>query len=203
MNTLATQESITKTAAALTANGFEPVVVASKEEALLKLKEMIPSGATIMNGTSATLEEIGYVEYLKSGEHDWKNLHERIIAETDPAKQAQLRRESVISDYYVGSAHALTENGELIIASNTGSQLPHLVFTSPNIALVIGANKIVPTLEAGFERLKQHVIPLEDARMHKVYGMGTTWAKTVILHKENPMFGRKVHVIIVNESLGF
>jgi hypothetical protein len=91
----------------------------------------------------------------------------------------------------------------MIIVSNTGSQLPHLVFTSPNIILVVGNQKIVSTLSEAFARVNEVVVPKEDVRARKVYGMGTMYAKTLILHKENPMMGRKVHVIIVNESLGF
>jgi len=196
-------ESIDKAVVALREHGFEPIQVNTKEEALVKVKELIPEGASIMNGTSQTLREIGLIDYLKEGTHPWKNNHDAILAETDMAKQGQLRREAVISDFYLGSAHAVTETGELLIASNTGSQLPHLVFTSPNIVLVVGINKFVPTLADAFKRVEEHVIPLEDERMKQVYGFGTTWAKSVVLHKENPMMGRKIHIVIVNEELGF
>jgi L-lactate utilization protein LutB len=202
-NKLASNEALETTIKNLTANNFTPIVVENKEEALARVKELIPDGASIMNGASETLAQIGYIDYVKSGDHSWKNLHEEILKETDPAKQAQLRRQSVLSDFYVGSVHALTETGELLIASNSGSQLPHIVFTSPNVVFVIGANKIVPTLQDAFTRLDVQVIPLEDERMKKVYGFGTTHAKTVILHKENPMMGRKVNVVIVKEVLGF
>lgn len=197
------EQSINTTIAALTENGFTPMQVNSKEEALAKIKELVPSGATVMNGASVTLQEIGYIDYVKEGAHPWKNLHDTILAETDPVKQNQLRRESVVSDYYLGSAHAVTETGELVIASNSGSQLPHLAFTSPNIILVVGTQKIVTDLSAGLKRIQEDVIPPEDERMKEVYGYGTLWAKTLVLHKENAAIGRKVNVIIVNEKLGF
>jgi hypothetical protein len=201
--TRATEEVLKNTAFALNENNFEPIVVENSEEALEKIKELIPAGVSVMNGTSKTLESIGYIEYLKSGAHPWNNLHERIIEETDPTKKEHLRKESVISDYYLGSVHALTQTGELVIASNTGSQLPHIVFTSPNLIFVVGAQKISENLDDAFNRLKTHVIPLEDERMKQVYGFGTTHAKTVILHKENAAMGRKIRVIIVKENLGF
>ena len=197
------EQSIKNTIAALTENGFAPVQVNTKEEALEKIKELIPAGVTVMNGASESLHEIGFVDYLKGGEHPWKNLHDAVLAETDPAKQNQLRRESVVSDFYLGSAHAVTETGELVIASNSGSQLPHLAFTSPNIILVVGTQKIVSDLSNGLKRIQEDVIPLEDERMKKVYGYGTLWAKTLVMHKENAAIGRKVHVILVNENLGF
>lgn len=203
MNTLATVETINKTMEMLKTNGFEPIHVKTKEEALEKVKELIPEGVSIMNGASKTLQDIGFIEYLKEGTHPWNNFQDKILAQQDSAKQAQLRREALLSDFYLGSVHALTESGELMFASNTGSQLPHLVFTSPNLVLVVGANKIVSTLPDAYQRLEKYIIPLENERMQKAYGVDTLWAKTVILHKENPMFGRKIYVVIVGEELGF
>ena len=196
-------DTIQKTAAALAGNNFKPLVVGTKEEALAKIKELIPAGASVMNGSSQTLHEIGFIDVLTSKSHPWNNLHDAVLAETDPAKQALLRRQSVVSDFYLGSVHALTETGEMVIASNSGSQLPHLAFTSPNLILVVGVQKIVPTLTDAFQRVDTHVVPLEDERMKKAAGYGTMQAKTLILHKENPAIGRNVYVLIVNESLGF
>lgn len=194
---------LAETVKSLTNNNFYPIQVATKEDALAKIKELIPEGASVMNGASITLEQVGYVDLLKNGNHTWNNLHTAVLAETDPAKQARMRRESVLSDFYLGSAHALTEAGEIVIASNSGSQLPHLAFTSPNIILVIGEQKLVPTLADAFKRIQEQVIPLEDVRMKSVYGFGTQWSKTLILHKELAAMGRKVYVIIVGETLGY
>jgi hypothetical protein len=201
--TLATPADIEKTAKALTEHHFIPITVNTKEEALAKIKELIPPGVSIMNGASETLREIGFTDYLKSKAHPWKNLHEAILVETDQTKQADLRRQAILSDFYLGSAHALSHTGEIVVASNSGSQLPHVVYTSPNVILVIGAQKLTPTLLDALRRIEEYVVPLEDARMNKVYGYGTTYAKTVILRRENPALGRKVYIIIVNEALGF
>jgi hypothetical protein len=114
-----------------------------------------------------------------------------------------LRKQAVLSDYYLGSVHALAETGEFIIASNSGSQLPHIVFTSPNLIFVVGTQKIVPTLADAMKRLEEHVIPLEDKHMMVAYGAHTMDSKIVIFKHENPMMGRKVRMILVNEKLGF
>lgn len=196
-------DTIQKTMGALAEHHFEPIHVATGKEAFEKIQELIPAGATVMNGASTTLQQIGYIDYAKSGQDPWENLHTSIVAETDPVKQKQLRFEALRSDYYLGSAHALTETGEILIASNTGSQLPHLAYTSPNVILVIGSQKIVPTLMDGFARINETVVPQEDERMKGVYGYGTTWAKTLVMHRENPNMGRSVRVIIVDEELGF
>lgn len=202
-NTLADKEVVQKTISALKARNIEAFMVETGADALAKIKELIPAGASVMNGSSRTLEQIGFVEYLKSGAHGWNNLHEGILAEKDQAKQGMLRKQAVLSDYYLGSAHALAQTGELLIASNTGSQLPHIVFTSANLIFVVGAQKIMPTLSDAFSRFEEYVKPLEDERSHQAYGVGTADNKIVIFKGENPMMGRKIQVIFVNEVLGF
>lgn len=201
--TLASKDSIQKTIAVLKERGHLPELVATRSEALEKIKELIPQGASVMNGSSHTLEEIGLVEYLKSGQHGWNNLHDDILAEKDPVKQATLRKQSVLSDYYLGSVHALAETGEILIASNSGSQLPHVVYTSQNLIFVVGVQKIVPALADAFDRLEKHVVPLEDERMQKAMGVGTYPSKILVINKEQPFMGRKSHLILVNEKLGF
>ncbi len=202
-DTLASAETVEKTAEAIRARGLDVISVATKADALAKIKELIPAGASVMNGASRTLEEVGFIDYLKAGEHGWNNLHANILAETDPAKQAALRKQSVISDFYLGSVHAVAETGELVIASNTGSQLPHIVFTSPNVIFVVSTKKIAPSLADALARLNEHVVPLEDVRMKAAYGVGTMVSKIVIFQHEHSMMKRKVQVLFVNEDLGF
>jgi len=202
-NKLAEKEIVLRTTETLKSNGVEVFMVESGVLALEKIKELIPEGASVMNGSSKTLEQTGFVEYLKSGKHKWNNLHEAIISEKDPSKQMALRKEAVLSDFYLGSVHALAETGEFIIASNSGSQLPHVVFTSPNLIFVVSTKKIVPTLADAMKRLEEYVIPLEDQNMMTKYNMHTAISKIVIFKHENPMMGRKVRMILINEDLGF
>jgi L-lactate utilization protein LutC len=197
------KEIIEKTVAALKERGVEAIVVDTKEEALEKIKGLIPAGSSVMNGSSQTLEAIGFIDYLKSGAHGWNNLRAAIAAEKDPTKQAILRKQSVISDYYLGSVHALAETGEFIIATASGSQLPHIAFTSPNLIFVVGAQKIVPTLADAFERVEKYVFPLEDQRMKSTGAPGSMLAKELVFRREHPMMGRKVRMILVKEKLGF
>lgn len=200
---LASREIIDRTVRALTAKHFEVVVVKNGVEALEKIKSFIPQGASVMNGSSVTLEQIGFVDYLKSGTHGWNNLHAGIVAEKDPAKQSALRKQAVLSDYYLGSVQAVTEDGEFIIASNTGSQVPHIAFTSPNLIFVVSTKKIVPSLTEAMKRLEDFVVPLEDKHMMGKYGIGTGLNKIIIVKGENPKLGRKVRMILVEEALGF
>lgn len=201
--TLANEASLEKVQAGLAQRNFEPIIVETRVEALEKIKELIPQGASVMNGSSKTLEQIGFIDYVKTSAHGWNDLHAPIVAEKDLAKQAELRSKAIHSEYYLGSVYALTEAGDLLVASNTGSQLPHLAFSSPNIILVVGTQKIVPDLAAAFDRLEKHVLPLEDEYIREKYGIASVHAKTLILHRESPMFGRKIRVILVKENLGF
>lgn len=200
---LATDETLAKVVSALKERNIEGIVVNTKEEALAKLKELIPAGASVMNGSSTTLQQIGFVDYLKGGAHGWNNLHAAVLAETDPEKQKRLRRESLLSDYYLGSVHALDEAGELLIASNGGSQLPHVAYSSPNVIFVVGAQKITPTLSDAEARLRTHVVPLEDARMKAANMGGTKLNKLFYFFGEPTYTGRKVRLILVKEHLGF
>ena len=201
--TLASQSSINKAIGALKIRGVEATVVENRAEALSVIKQIIPTGASVMNGSSRTLEEIGFVDYLKSNEHQWNNLHKAILEEDDKEKRGQLRRQSVLSDYYLGSVHAAAETGQLVIASNSGSQLPHIVYTSPNLIFLVGAQKITPNLDAAITRVREYVLPLEDKRMKEAGAPGSAISKLLIFEKEPKFLGRKVFVIFVNEKLGF
>lgn len=202
-DTLADEETIKKTIAALAERGMEALVVADGAEALAKIKEFIPQGASVTNGGSRTLEEIGYVDYLKSDAHGWDNLHAKIFAEPDRAKQSVLRKQATMADFYLGSVHGIAETGEFVIGSNTGSQMPSIVFNSPNLIFVAGAQKIVPSLGDAMKRLEEYVLPLEDKNIMQKHNMHTMLSKIVIFNRENPMMGRKVRMILVRQKLGF
>lgn len=200
---LATSDDIKKIIEALKVNNIEAELVGSGKEALERIMSLIPKGVSVMNGSSKTLEEIGFIEYLKSGNHSWNNLHEAIVKETDPQKQANLRKQALLADYYLGSVHALTMDGKMLFASNTGSQMPHLVFSSSHLILVVGAQKIVANMNEAMLRLEEYVIPLEDKRMMGLYNVHTFPSKVLMFNRENPKSGRKVMVLIINEKLGF
>jgi hypothetical protein len=187
----------------LAERGVVAEIVKDRTEALAKIKELIPAGASVMNGSSVTLEEIGYIDLLKSSTHPWKNLKTDILAETDPGKQATLRKYSVVSDYYLGSVHALAEDGQFVIASNTGSQLPHIVYTSPNLIFVVGNQKVVPDLATAFKRIEGYVLPLENKHMMDLYKVGSQISKIVVWRNEAAFNKRTVRMLLVEEKLGF
>ncbi len=199
---LASPEVVQETISALKERNVEALLVNTKEEALEKIKEMIPAGASVMTGGSTTLNEIGFSDLLVSKNHSWKNLKDEIVAETDPDKQNELRKQSVLADYFLGSVHAVTKDGEVLVESASGSQIPSYAFTSPNVIWVVGAQKIVGDLNAAFDRVKTYVFPLEDQRMKSTGAQGSIIGRWLVFEREI-MPSRKVTLIFVNEKLGF
>ncbi len=201
-DTLASKDAVKKVMEAVKRQGINPELVNTKEEALQRLNELIAPGAEVMTGSSRTLEEIGFVDLLKSRKHPWKNWKDMILAEKDEAKQMKLRRESASSEYFLGSVHAVAETGEAVIASNSGSQLPSYAYTSKNVIWVVGTQKIVPTLEDALKRVREYVFPLVDAQMKSMGYPGSNISKLLIFQKEI-IPDRKITMLLVNEKLGF
>ncbi len=197
---LPNQETVEKTVNALRSNGFKAESVPNRAEALKKVRSLIPNGAQVMTGGSKTLEEIGLVGVLASGDHPWENVKAEIVSEKDREKQLALRMKALFADYFLGSVHAVTTKGELIAGSASGSQIAAYAFGGPNLILVAGTNKITENLEEGLMRLREHSVPLEDKRMKGLGFPGTVLSKIFVYEKE---MQRNVHVILVNEKLGF
>lgn len=196
------EEVVKKTMEAIKRRGISVEFVKTKEDALKRLKELIPPGGEIMTGGSTTLEQIGFVDLLKSGKHPWKNLKDEILAEEDQNKKEELRRKSSTAEYFIGSVHAVAETGEILVASTTGSQIPAYAYSSKNVIWVVGIQKIVPTLEEGFKRVRNYSLPLEDKRMKSIGYSGSTIGK-ILLFKREISPNRNIKLIFVNEKLGF
>jgi hypothetical protein len=103
-------------------------------------------------------------------------------------------------DFALGSVHAVTRDGALVIASASGSQLAALAWGAANVVLVVGAQKLVPTIEAARERIFQHSLKLEDARAIAAYGQNSSVGKILEIHQELP--GR-IHIVLIRQSVGF
>lgn len=203
-SSLPTSESIDRTIKAVEARGVSVVSVQTKEAALSAVLRLVPDGASVMMAASSTLKEIGFEELLKSGKHQWRNLRAEIFAEKDPSRQSRLRKEATLADYFLGSIHAITETGEIIIASATGSQLAPYAFSSSHVIWVAGAQKIVPTIDAAFRRVREYLLPREDQRMKKTFGENASSfiGKMLVFEQEAPYLRRSVTLVLINEALG-
>ncbi len=201
LNKIASEETLQKTVEALKANGFNPLVVKNSEEAKQKINELIPEQSEAFTMTSVTLDSTGISELINdSGKY---NSVRNKLNEMDSATQKrEMRQLGAAPDYALGSVHAITEDGKLLIASNSGSQLPAYVYGAGTVIWVAGANKIVADQETAMKRVYEHVLPLESERAHKAYGVdGSFVSKLVIYNREpNP---ERAHIVIVKEQLGF
>ncbi len=192
-----------QTAEAVQARGIKVHVVDTPTEALAKIHDLIPAGSEIMTGGSQTLREIGLEELLVAKTHPWVNLKDAILAENNPVIQGQLRAQSTLAPYFLGSVHAISETGEIVIASGSGSQIPSYAFSSRNVIWVAGTQKIVPTLDEAIRRTRQYVLPREDARMKGLGFPGSAITKMLIVEAEPAMLQRNVNLILVKHLLGF
>jgi hypothetical protein len=193
---------IRKTMEGLKTRNFNPMIVEDKATALAKLKAIIPNGADIMEGSSTTLIEIGFIDYLVSGKHPWQNWKDRIFAEKDPVKQRALRRESTCANYFLGSVQAITEDGIVLGVDATGSRQGGYVFSAEHVIRVTGVNKIVPDVDSAFKRLHEHCIPMENERVKKAGDTRGTYIGKAVLYEHEGIPGR-VTTILIRESLGF
>ncbi len=198
---LAGAQTLEKTRAALESRGIHTELVNTRGEALERLAAMIPSGVEVMTGSSRTLDEIGFTDRLKLGEHGWKNLKAEILSEKDAQKQMELRRRSIFSEYFLGSVQAVTEDGEVVVASASGSQLAAYAFGAKNIIWVVGTQKVVKDLEEAIKRVKERAFPLENERMKGLGYPGSMIGKILLFERVSPM--QKANLIFVKESLGF
>ena len=128
-------------------------------------------------------------------------MHDVITAENNDDKRTELRRKSVASEYFVSSANALSQSGEIVACDATGSRVGAWPFAAGHLILVVGINKIVPSLEDALNRVRQYAYPLENARAKRAYGTPSIIGKCVILsHEKNE--GRII-LILVKEALGY
>jgi L-lactate utilization protein LutC len=199
---LATPAQVKQTIAAVEARGIKVHLVDTPAEALAKVHELIPVGSDIMTGGSQTLREIGLEDLLIAKTHPWVNLKDAILAENNPEVQGKLRAQSVLAPYFLGSIHAISETGEIVVASGSGSQIPSYAFSSKNVIWVAGTQKIVPTLDAALKRVREYALPQEDKRMKSLGRPGSAITKLLIIEAEPAMLQRNVNLILVNHLVG-
>jgi len=197
---LASEESINKTKEALEKNGITVLVVESGAEAKEKALSLIPQGAEIMNMSSVTVDSIGLAKELNEP-GKYNSVRGKFATMDKKTQGLEMQKLGAAPEYTVGSVHAVTEDGKVIVASATGSQLPSYAAGSPHVIWVVGSQKIVENFDQGILRIEEYVFPLENERALKAYGMGSSINKILILNKE--VVPGRITMIIVREKLGF
>ncbi len=193
--TLASEESISQVKKALTDNGFKVLVAQNRVEAKRMVLEILPEGAAVMENTSKTLDEIGITEEIDESEK-YISIHNQALTmnrETEGKRIAEIRS---VTDWSIGSFHAVTLDGKIMMASGSGSQIPGYAYGADHVIYVAGTQKIVKDIDTGFRRIYEHALPLESERIG-----GSNARRILIINSEkNP---ERTTVILVKEVLGF
>jgi len=196
----ATAHRLERAAATLTAHGFTVEILDDAAAARARIKDLIPLGASVFTGASETLRLSGIEPDLNaSGRYD--AIKTRGQAMDRGTQLAEIWRLISTPDVIVGSVHAVTETGSLVIASASGSQLPGYAGGSLRAIWVVGAQKVVPDLSTALRRVEDHCLPLESDRAMKVYRQPSAINRLLILNAE-PEPGRGI-VLLLREAIGF
>ena len=197
--TLPDDQTLDATAIALEEHGIGVEVVDDFDTAREAVLSRIPEGASVMTNTSVTLQETGIADAIDNG-GPYDSVRNR-VSELDYATQLQeMKALAGQPDYALGSVHAITGDGTLVIASASGSQLASYAWGARNVIFVVGAQKLVPTAEAARKRIYEHSLKLEDARAFAAYGQNSFVGKILEIHQDPP--GR-IHVVLIRQPVGF
>lgn len=200
-NQLASKEVIDKTIKALVANGIDAKFVQTGEDAKKEVFSMIPQGAEVMTMSSITLDTLGITqEVQESGKYtSVKNK----LNSMDKTQALEKKKLGAAPEWSLGSVHAVTEKGHVLIASNSGSQLPAYAYGSAHVIWIVGVQKIVKNTDEAIKRIYEYVLPLESERANKAYNIttGSNVSKLLIINKETSP--ERLTLILVGEKLGF
>ena len=193
------EDTLAATVTALEEHGFSVEVADGLDAAREAVLARIPHGSSVMTNTSVTLQEAGITDAVNdSGHHDSARAR---MAGLDFATQLlEMKAIGGQPDYALGSVHAITRDGVLVIASASGSQLASYAWGAANVIFVVGAQKLVPSLNTARDRIYSHSLVLEDGRAVAAYGQHSYVGKILEIHAELP--GR-IHVVLVRQPAGF
>jgi LUD domain len=196
----ASEKQIEKTVQALQAHGIPVVVFDTSEEARTYVLDQIPDGAAVYNSTSRTLEVPGLAEDIKHPTH-FQSVRARLATLDRVTQRIEILKLSASPDVLVGSVHAITEQGEIMLASFTGSQLGPATSGAGMVIWVVGTQKLVRTLEDGFRRIREYCLPLESERTQQAYGQ--TSAINILLIINAEAYPGRITMVLVKQQLGF
>jgi L-lactate utilization protein LutC len=192
-------ERLAHVAEAMSARGFLPQIAESGDHARELVCELIPEGAEVHSALSETLSQLGISQIIEeSGRYD--SVRARLNQLDRETQGREMRKLGAAPDHIVGSAHAITDDGIILIGSGTGSQLGAYAYAAGNVVLVVGHQKLVRDLTEARRRLVEYSLPREFVRMQGFGYPGSLIGKTATLEAD---FGGRINVILVPETLGF
>jgi L-lactate utilization protein LutC len=186
-------------AAKISERNIEALIFNNGEEARQAVLERIPAGAEVHTGKSKTLKDAGIFDAIQEPDkYNW--LHNTYMKMDRKTQGREIRKLIAAPDYMLGSVQALTEDGILVMASATASQIGPYANTAGKVILVVGSQKIVPDLETAFRRIREYVQPWEEAQVRAAANIGTFVGKILIIERE--WIKDRMTVILVREPIG-
>ena len=196
--TLPDEQTLAATVTALEERGFSVQVVDDLDAARHAVLTRIPHGSSVMTKTSVTLAETGIADAINQG-GPYGSARTKMFALDFAAQAQQMTAIGGQPDYALGSIHAVTRDGTLVIAPASGSQLASCAWGAANVIFVAGAHKLVRTPGAARQRIYQHSLVLEDVRAVAAYGQHSQVGKILEIHQELP--GR-IHIVLIRQAVG-
>ena len=196
----ADEEAIQRTAVSLRERGFAVDVVSTPEEARSLVRTMLPPDKTIFTATSETVRLSGLDEDINGPESHFKSIRREMNKLGPQTPYRDRARMGATPDVVVGSVHAITEEGQVLVASASGSQLGAYAAGAEKVIWIVGSQKIVPDLTTALRRIRTYSYPLEDTRARAAYNFPSMIGKTLILDRERP--GR-ANIILVRSPIGY
>lgn len=198
--TLPDERTLAATVLALEEHGFSVEVVDDFESARLSVLKRIPHGSAVMTNTSVTLQETGIEAAVNDPDGPYDSARNKMMSLDFRTQQKEMKVIAGQAEYVLGSVHAITADGAVVIASASGSQLGAYAWSAPNVILVAGTHKLVANLPAAHERIVEHSLKLEDVRAQAAYGQHSYIGKILEIRQELP--GR-IHLVLIRQHVGF
>jgi len=193
-------EEIKKAIKSLQSHGIGAELFETSEAATQKIVHIVPKGAEVFTMSSATLDESGLADIFNSDAYS--SVRNNLMTMEREKDSKKMRKLGTAPDYAIGSVHAITQDGKLVIVSNTGSQLPAYAYGAEKVIFVVGAQKIVKDLSEAMERIEKYTLPLESKRVQKAYGMPeSAIRKWLIIDSE--IDPQRIQVLIINQNIGY
>lgn len=197
---LAADEQIERARMALEGNGIRVLVAEHGEEAEQMVFDLLPEGAEVFTGSSQTLEQLGIPEALSQSEQ-YNLVRDQLKKMDKKTQNREMEELGATPEYILGSVHAVTEDGQVLVASNTGSQLAPYAASAANVIWVVGAQKIVRDLDEAVRRIEEYAYPREDERLREAMGVPSAVNKVLLINKE--IKKDRTTMIIVKQELGY
>ncbi len=177
-----------------------------KDEALKLALELIPEGSTVTMGGAMSAHEIGLVKVLKEGNYNF-------IDRDDYEDKRAAALLAYDADVFLSSTNAMTEDGILVNIDGNSNRVSAIAHGPKKVVFIVGMNKVCPDVDSAIKRARNVAAPINAQRFGIVTPctqtgscMNCKSADTICCNFLITRYSRhtgRIHVILVDESLGF